>query len=509
MPLDATSNHLERDGRDDPAAAPRQRISDSGSCDISSSGSPRISAGGAHRDSHLSPRTRRILHLDVDAFLASVEQALHPELRGRPVIVGGLPGDRNLVMSCSYETRTRGVWPGMFLGEAARRCPEAVFRRGDSRAASRLREAVLRRLLSFSPRVEVASIDDFLVDLSGTTRLHGSAWDTALAMARIVHEELHLPLTIGIATNITLARIIGKVAKETSPRPAGSAPRGLAELLPGHESAFLRNLPVARLPGVGHATQKLLERFALRTVGDLAQVSREVLFASFGSLGLVLHERARGIDRRPVEPTHELTREADGGELLSIRAPRSISRDSTFEPEEASRERVAAMLAWLIERAAQSLREFNLRAGSLEVHLAHVDTRSPSGESVPPDSGRRQRKRRKLNTPTDCTAELWQHARTLLRELHQRRTLVKTVGVTLLKLTANGGWQGQLFGDGTSEQPQGPGRPKHHRALDLAVDSLRARHGFGRILRGPSLELLGTLPLEADGFRLRTPSLNK
>ncbi|MDP6368533.1 MAG: hypothetical protein QF615_02910, partial [Planctomycetota bacterium] len=119
MPLDATSNHLERDGRDDPAAAPRQRISDSGSCDISSSGSPRISAGGAHRDSHLSPRTRRILHLDVDAFLASVEQALHPELRGRPVIVGGLPGDRNLVMSCSYETRTRGVWPGMFLGEAA------------------------------------------------------------------------------------------------------------------------------------------------------------------------------------------------------------------------------------------------------------------------------------------------------------------------------------------------------------------------------------------------------
>ncbi len=154
---------------------------------------------------------------------------------------------------------------------------------------------------------------------------------------------------------------------------------------------------------MGHATQKLLERFALRSVGDLAQVSREVLFASFGSLGLVLHERARGIDRRPVEPTHELSSELNGDELLSIRAPRSISRNSTFEPEEACRERVAAMLAWLIERAATSLREFDLRAGSLEINLAHVDTRPPSARRGVRDAGRSRRKRRRFSVPTDCT----------------------------------------------------------------------------------------------------------
>ena len=108
--------------------------------------------------------SRRILHLDVDAFLASVEQALHPELRGKPVVVGGLPTDRNLVMSCSYESRRFGVRPGLLLGEAARRCPQAIFRRGDSQAANRLREEVARIAWDFSPRVEIASIDDLFVD---------------------------------------------------------------------------------------------------------------------------------------------------------------------------------------------------------------------------------------------------------------------------------------------------------------------------------------------------------
>jgi DNA polymerase-4 len=455
-----------------------------------------------HRDSHLPPRTRRILHLDVDAFLASVEQAVHPELRGRPVVVGGMPNDRNLVMSCSYETRTHGVRPGMFLGEAARRCPDAIFRRGDSQAANRLREEVVRRLLAFTPRVEVVSIDDFLVDLTGTARLHGSAWDAAQAMARVIREEVHLPITIGIATNVTLARIVGKVAKETSPRPPGSAPRGLAEILPGHERAFLDGLPVPRLPGVGHATQRLLERFAIRTVGDLSQVSREVLFASFGAHGLVLYERARGIDQRPVDPTHEIA----GGALLTIRPPRSIRRDSTFEPEEGNRERVEAMLAWLIERSAHRLRGHGLQAGSLEVRLNHVDTRPSGTRRATQDEGRRLRRRRKLAVPTDCTEELWLHGRSLLRELHQRRSLVKTVGVTFIGLTPTAGWQGRLFDDKGEGQP---GAANRQRDLDRAVDALRERHGFGRILRGSSLSLLGTLPLGPDGFRLRTPSLNQ
>ena len=133
----------------------------------------------AHRDSALPPHTRRILHLDVDAFLASVEQVLHPELRGKPVVIGGPPTSRNLVMSCSYDVRAHGVRPGMSLREAKRRCPRAIFRDGDSQGANRLREATTRVLLSFSPKVQVASIDDFFVDLTGTARLFGAACEAA------------------------------------------------------------------------------------------------------------------------------------------------------------------------------------------------------------------------------------------------------------------------------------------------------------------------------------------
>jgi DNA polymerase-4 len=131
----------------------------------------------AGRDRDLGPRVPRILHLDIDAFLASVEQAVHPELQGLPVVIGGAPTDRNLVMSCSYAVRAFGVRPGMLLPEAARRCPQAIFRRGDSQAANRLREQAAAILLRSTPKVEIASIDDFFADLAGTARLEGSACD--------------------------------------------------------------------------------------------------------------------------------------------------------------------------------------------------------------------------------------------------------------------------------------------------------------------------------------------
>ena len=439
-------------------------------------------------DERPAPGTRRVLHLDVDAFLASVEQVVHPELRGRPVVIGGLPSERNLVMSCSYDVRARGVRPGMALAEAARRCPEAVFRRGDSQAANRLREEIARVLLRWSPRVELASIDDFFVDLTGTGRLHGPAFEAAERMRAAIRAEVGLPVTVGVATNRTMARLAGMLAK---PCPsAGEAAGGVAEILPGGDRAFLRYLPVGHLPGVGHSTRRLLERFAIRTVGELALVSREVLFASFGPLGLVLYERARGIDPEPVEATY--TPEGRDG-TLRVRAPRSIQRISTFEPEEGAREIVEAMLSYLVERAAHKLRAHGLQAASLEVTLAYVDTR---GDSVSDTVSRRVR--RALERPSDSTDALWRHARALLRELPRRRALTKRVGLTLLGLSPSPGWQGALFGDAD-----------RRRRLDRALDTLRARLGFGRILRGASLPVARICELGPDGFRLRTPSLNQ
>jgi DNA polymerase-4 len=453
-----------------------------------------------HRDQHLSRGIRRILHLDVDAFLASVEQALHPELAGKPVVVGGPPTSRNLVMSCSYEARAFGVRPGMHLSEARRRCPRAIFRDGDSQAANRLRDEVTRALLGFTPRVEVASIDDFYLDLTGTARLLGAAFDAALAIQRNVRERTRLGLTIGIGTNRLVARLAGKLAK----------PGGVAEILPGRESAFVGALPLEHLPGVGHATSALLERFALSHVRELRCFAREVLFAAFGSAGLVLFERAHGRDAAPVETTHEL---AEDGTLVA-RPPKSLQRETTFEPEEGRPEVIEAMLSYLVERGAHRLRALGVQARSLEVRVRWVDTNPRPGSWS--EDGLAAQRRKSLPAPSDATEELWLATRALYLSLPKKRALLKRIGIAFHGLTAAPGWQGQLF-SASDELALDPGSPPvhdscradRHRRLDHALDELRAKLGFGRILRGTSTPLAKSHPLRADGFRLRTPSLNQ
>jgi DNA polymerase-4 len=470
-----------------------------------------------NRDRDLGPRVPRVLHLDIDAFLASVEQAVHPELAGLPVVIGGAPTDRNLVMSCSYAARAFGVRPGMLLPEAARRCPQAIFRRGDSQAANRLREKAAAILLRFTPKVEIASIDDFFADLAGTSRLEGSACDAAERMRDAIRRELALPVTIGIATSKTVARIAGKIAK----------PGGVAEILPGREAAFLARMPLEHLPGAGKAIGRALERFGIRTCGELALVPREVLWTSFGTAGLVLHERARGVDRDPVEATCAIG--PDGA--LATRTPKSIRRDSTFEPEEGRREIVEAMLAYVVERAAHKLRAHRATARSVEVRIVYVDTRLPRDRAPRterfPDASRSERadvndaseeasdastaeKRETLSAPSDSTDGIWSRARSLFRALPRRRALVKTVGVSLVGLAPRAGWQNHLYGEGdASGNVPRESREDRHRRLDRAIDLLRAKHGFGRVLRGSSFPLAKDRPLERDGFRLRTPSLNQ
>lgn len=433
---------------------------------------------------------RRILHLDVDAFLASVEIARDPSLEGLPVVIGAGPEDvrtRNIVMSSSYAAREFGIRPGIHLGEARRLCPHAVFRKGDAQAANAAREALTRLLLDVTPNVAVTSIDDFLMDLTDAARLYPHARDTAVEIARRVKRELRLPLSIGIGQNPLLARLAGKLAK----------PGKVAELLPGHEAPWLCNLPVDALPGVGHSIGRQLANFSIRTVGDLQLVSRELLFASFGRPGLVLFERARGIDESPVEATHWFDEQG----ALVARPPKSIRRESTFEPEEARFELVEAMLAYLVERATTKLRHHGLIARSVEVTLRYVDTRGAG--KADEATNKTHKKSRRLPAPTDATQLVVSHAKTLLAELPRRRALVKRVGVALSNFTAGAGHQQNLF-----DEASGP-HTDRHRELDRVIDLVRDRTGFGRILRGQSLPLLETHTLDDDGFELRTPSLNQ
>ena len=295
-----------------------------------------------------------------------------------------------------------------------------------------------------------------------------------------------------------MARLAGKLAK----------PGGVAEILPGHEEDFLTPLPVDVLPGVGHSIGARLERFAIRTVGELRLVPREILFASFGRDGLVLYDRARGRDESPVETTHK---EGASGELVA-RPPRSIHRETTFEPEEGRRALVEAMLAYLVERATHHLRTHGLVAGAIEVRLRYVDTR-PRIEPAhgADDTGALAGSRRRaFPAPTDSTDEVSRRACELLRALPRRRALVKRIGLTLHDLTPTAGWQSRLFDDDAPlDLPHQGSRADRHRRLDTVVDRLRDRLGFGRVLRGASTPLRATHPLGRDGYRLRTPSLNQ
>ena len=202
---------------------------------------------------------------------------------------------------------------------------------------------------------------------------------------------------------------------------------------------------------------------------------------------------------------------------------KSIRRDSTFEPEEGSRERVEAMLAWLIERSAARLRQHALVAGSMEVRVAHVDTRTPKQRRRNPTSSWAER-RRKLPVASNATEALWVHARDLFRELPRKRALVKRVGLTLLNLRPSAGHQHVLFSDPSSDRGvsggetlgagvhaggAGGSRAEREAKLDAALDALRARHGFGRVLRGASLLLGEDHEIGPDGYVLRTPSLNQ
>lgn len=419
---------------------------------------------------------RRILHVDIDAFLASVEQLRDPAVLGRPVAVG-----TGVVASRSYEAKARGVETAMPLHEALRRCPELIVREGDARLVERYRQAVAEVLRRFSPVVEVCSLDDFYVDLTGVPlRVEQELQDpTALAgerslqalcreLRRQVREATGLSIAQGLGSTRTVARLATTRAK----------PGGICEVPVGQERTFLADFPAALVPGLGPKSQRLLEQVGIHTVRELWTVDRELLRQSFGARGDDIWLRCRGLDDAPV---------------VATRTVRSISRETSFEPrhDAGSQERpfLRGMLAYLVDRAATELREQQLQARTVQVRLRHVD--GVTGE-----------RSRTLGGPamaSDRTDVLTGLATQLLEELLQRRVLVRLVGVTLTALQARGVRQGLLFA----------AREDAREKLFEAVDAIRRRHGFGALVVGAAGELLGRVPHGRHGFRLRTPSLTK
>ena len=384
---------------------------------------------------------RRILHIDMDAFFASVEQVLDPSLNGKPLIVGGDPTGRGVVCTASYEARAFGVHSAMPLTAAKRLCPHAVFLEGHFAHYRDASEKIMHVLEGVSPKIERVSLDEAYVDITGSLRLFGSARAIAMKLKREIRERTGLPASVGVAANKLVAKIASDEAK----------PDGFVEVPPDGERAFLAPLPVSRLPGVGARTQEMLEQLGVRTIGHLAAVPSKALTNVFGQPGYTLEHRARGIDFSPV------------GEAPY---PKSIGRETTFPEDLLDWERIESMLCYLMEKATYALREQRMETRCVTLKVRYADFKTFTFAKTLPE-------------PTDLDTVVYETVRELLPKAKSRRGRVRLVGVSLSSLIYN---QHQLSMFPTKAHQ------KWRRAL-VGVDRVRDRYGFDFLRSARSMRL--------------------
>jgi DNA polymerase IV len=382
-----------------------------------------------------------ILHVDMDAFYASVEVLRDRSLAGKPVVVGS-PGPRGVVMSASYEARRYGVGSAMPSARARRLCPEAVFVSPDFPAyrahSTRLREI----FLSFTPLVEPLSLDEAFLDVAGATRMFGPPAEIGRAVRARVREELELSCSVGVAPNKFLAKLSSAQAK----------PDGLLVVSAGEVAAFLHPLPVSALWGVGERTHELMERLGVRTVSELAEVPGRVLERVFGDVqARHLAELAHGRDDRSVVP---------------YEAPKSLSHEETFDRDIDADEDVLRELLRLSFRVASRLRSEGYRARTvvLKVRLASFATLTRS---------------RTVPDPLDAGADIFRVVAGLYRAIPGQRRRIRLLGVAASGLVSSGAEQLALVRAGRWED------------AERALDRIERRFGPGSAFPAALLDGLG------------------
>lgn len=381
---------------------------------------------------------RWILHLDMDAFFASVEQLDNPELKGKAVIIGG--AERGVVSTASYEARRFGVHSAMPMFQARKLCPHAVFIRGRmDRYIEKSRE-VMAVLSDYSPLVEQASVDEAYLDAGGLEHVFGSALDMAQALQQDIRERSGLSCSVGLAPVKFLAKIASDMRK----------PAGLTVLAHADVPAFLATLPLKKIPGVGPQMLDKLTLLGVRVAGDVQRFPRAFWVERFGKAGEMLADRASGIDPRPVEPYTE---------------PKSESAENTFSEDTLDREILSGWLLRQAERVGAGLRRqgYAGRTVTLKMKFADFTQRTRS---------------RTLPEPTNLTRTIYETALALLDENRPERPL-RLIGVGVSQF-AKGGAGGQL-----SLLPD-PGEKEKEKqaALDAVLDSLRDKFGKTAVVRG-------------------------
>ena len=385
-----------------------------------------------------------MLHIDLDAFFVSVEQVVNPELKGKPVIVGGDPERRGVVASASYEARAFGIHAGMPSSTARRLCPQAVFILSHFSLYRGASTKFMRILGDFSPHIEPLGLDEAYLDVTGCAEPYGSPQKLALAIKDRILDELQIRASVGVATCKVVAKIASDVCK----------PDGLLEIAPGEEQAFLNPLPVAKLPGVGKKTEQALEEMGISTIGALAKLPLDTIRRRLGTTGAVLHSYARGLDEREVEAPGEA---------------KSISQELTFTHDTLDRTFLEANLHSLCQKICQDLRSQSKRAKCVAIKLRYADFETITRQVT-------------LQEASDVTQVVFATAQQLMNKaLAQRAKPVRLIGIRISSLIGEVK-QLTMFDSGTA-------KPEH---LDKAIDKIRSKYGSTAIKTGNGISAEGS-----------------
>jgi DNA polymerase-4 len=376
----------------------------------------------------------------MDAFYASVEQRDRPELRGKPVIVGGI-GPRGVVSAASYEARPFGVHSALPMTTARRLCPHGVFLPARMSHYAQVGRQLRDIFLWFTPRVEPLSLDEAFLDVHGCEGLHGPAPEIARQIKGRIKAETGLTASVGVAPNKFLAKLASDLRK----------PDGLVVVPAQGVLQFLGPLPVGRLWGVGAKAEKQLHALGVPTIGQLAALPERVLIDHFGKLGRHVWQLAQGRDERPVMPDREA---------------KSVSTETTFPQDVGDRDTLRVCLLELVEHLASRLRQAGLRARTIELKIRSSDFRTRHrGQALP--------------QPTNLSDVLWQAALEVFQDGLTKELLpLRLLGVGGSRLTRDAHVQGDLFDAGLGKRRQ---------ALDQAVDAIRGQFGDAAIRRASLL----------------------
>jgi DNA polymerase IV len=389
-------------------------------------------------------KTRKIIHLDLDAFFCAVEELRRPDLRGKAFAVGGQANERGVISSCSYPARQKGVRSALPTAQALRLCPELILLSSnfaDYRTAS---NQVMEILGSLTPLMEQLSIDEAFLDV---TDLREPGIEIARSLQAQIHREVHLPCSLGVASNKLVAKIATDIGKAS--HRSGTYPNSILDVPAGDEAAFLAPLPVRALWGVGPKMEEHLLEMGIRTVGQLAAIPERQLVERFGKWGFDLARHARGIDDSPVHSEH---------------AAKSISQETTFDKDVSDPVRLEQTLRDLTEQVCARLRKDGLCAATVRLKLRWPDFSTPTRQMTLPQ-------------PSDQDGIIFAAVQQLFKKLWQPGRAVRLLGVGTSGL-APCAHQLPLW-ETTTE--------KERRLLE-AVDELRQRYGKQVIRKGRSIQ---------------------